>query len=389
MFRQYRIRNYSFPLVAACILLASMGIMVIGSAMESYQSRQTFGLVIGSILMVVLSLVDYTFLLHFRWIFYIGGCILLAGVLAVGRTVGGATRWIVIAGIQFQPSDLMKLVLILFFAGFFAHYEERINTFRTIFLSLVLLAVPLFLTLKEPDLSTSIATALVFCVIIFVAGLSFRIVIGVLAIAVPAMVIFLSRLLSGSSVLETNYQVYRILAWLHPDEYPEYSMQQQNSIIAIGSGQLFGKGLNNNAVNSVKNGNFISESQTDFIFAVAGEELGFAGCVVIVLLELIIGILCIRIALRARERSGALICIGMGSLVIIQSSLNIGVTTGLMPNTGITLPFFSYGVSSLVTFFSGIGICLNVGLQPKKEYVPRTPRPGSSASIQKEFRYIP
>lgn len=373
--------------MAAAVLLSSIGIMVIGSAQSSYQSRQTFGLIIGMAVMVVLSLVDYTFLLHFRWLFYIGGCLLLAAVLIFGQNIGGATRWISIAGIQFQPSDLMKLVLILFFSGFFAHFENRINTARIIFLSLLLAGIPLFLTLREPDLSTTIATAVVFCVIMFAAGLSMKIVIGVLAVAIPALMIFLNRILNSASGTR-NYQVYRILAWLHPSEYPEYSMQQQNSIIAIGSGELFGKGLNNNAVNSVKNGNFISESQTDFIFAVAGEELGFAGCVLIVLLELIIGILCFRIALRARDKSGSLICIGMGSLVIFQSALNISVTTGLMPNTGITLPFVSYGQTSLVTFFAGIGICLNVGLQPKKEYIPRRQEEGRAA-VRKTYRYLP
>ena len=240
----------------------------------------------------------------------------------------------------------------------------------------------------ESDLSTTIATAAAFCVIMFAAGLSMKIVIGVLAVAIPAVLIVLNRLLNQPGIGEKNYQVLRILAWLHPTQYPEAAMQQQNSIIAIGSGQLFGKGLNNDAINSVKNGNFISESQTDFIFAVAGEELGFAGCVLIVILELIIGLLCIRIAMRARDKAGALICIGMGSLILIQSTLNICVTTGLLPNTGITLPFVSYGNTSLVIFFAGIGVCLNVGLQPKKEYVPRRRGPGK-AEVRKTYRYLP
>ena len=121
-----------------------------------------------------------------------------------------------------------------------------------------------------------------------------------------------------------------------------------------------------NAVYSVKNGNFISEPQTDFIFAVAGEELGFIGCVAIVLLEILIAVMCIRIGLRAKQKSGSLICCGMGTLVLFQSFLNVGVTTGLLPNTGITLPFVSYGVTSLISFCMGIGICLNIGLQPRR-----------------------
>lgn len=387
MFRQYRIRDYSFPLMGACIMLALIGITVIGSAQSAYQSRQIYGLIIGLVAMVVLSLMDYTFLLHFRWIFYLVGCILLVAVLIFGRKIGGATRWISIAGVQFQPSDLMKMILILFFAGFFSRFEGKINSVRVLFLSLILIGIPLFLMLREPDLSTTIATAAVFCVIIFAAGLSLRIVIGILAVGIPAGLLLLSQLLNGA-IGHRNYQVLRILAWLHPEDYPELAMQQQNSIIAIGSGQLFGKGLNNDAVNSVKNGNFISESQTDFIFAVAGEELGFAGCVVIVLLELIIGLLCFRIALRARDKEGTLICVGVGSLILIQSTLNICVTTGLMPNTGITLPFVSYGLTSLVTFFAEIGVCMNVGLQPKKEYLPPQEGKGRTVTLG-GYRYQP
>ncbi len=365
MFRQYKLRNYSFLLIAAVISLSVIGIMVIGSAQRSSQIRQIVGLVIGVAAMIILSMIDYTWLLHFRWIYYIAGCGLLLAVLLFGEEVGGATRWIKI-GIQFQPSDLVKIILILFFAGMFAQYENKINTPGIIFSSLLLLGIPLFLIYKEPDLSTTIVTALVFCVIIFVAGLSFKIIFALLAVVVPSAVIFLTIVLRPDQTLLQDYQRNRIMAWLRPSEYTDNAAQQLNSIIAIGSGQLYGKGLNNNAVYSVKNGNFISEPQTDFIFAVAGEELGFIGCVAIVLLELLIAILCIRIGLKAKHRSGSIICSAMGTLIIFQSFLNIGVTTGLLPNTGITLPFVSYGVTSLICFCMGIGICLNIGLQPRR-----------------------
>ena len=339
--------------------------MIIGSAQQSSQSRQTFGLVIGIIVMFILSLVDYDTLVRMRWLIYLGGCVLLVAVLIVGITVGGASRWINI-GVQFQPSDLMKLCLILFFAGYFQRYDSHLNSFRVIVGSLAILMVPLFLIYKEPDLSTTIVTALVFCAIIFAAGLSWKIILAILAVAIPGAAIFLSLVLSPDQTLIKDYQRERIMSWLRPAEYSDTAYQQQNSIIAIGSGQLYGKGLNNNAVNSVKNGNFIAEPQTDFIFSVAGEELGFAGCVAIVLLEFFIAVMCLRIAMKARDKEGMLICVGVGSLIMFQSSLNIGVATGLMPNTGITLPFVSYGVTSLVTFFMEIGIVLNVGLQPKR-----------------------
>ena len=136
--------------------------------------------------------------------------------------------------------------------------------------------------------------------------------------------------------------------------------------MAIGSGKLVGKGLNNNTTTSVKNGNFILEPQTDFIFAIVGEELGFVGgCIVIALLLLIV-IQCILIGIRAQDLSGRIICCGVGGLIGVQSFVNISVATGLMPNTGVPLPFVSYGLTSLVSLYMGIGFVLNVGLQPKK-----------------------
>ncbi len=385
MFRQYKLKNYSFPLIAAVIALSVIGIMIIGSAQQSSQTRQTFGLVIGVIVMIAMSFFDYTVFVRMRWILFFIGCILLIAVLLIGVNVGGATRWINI-GVQFQPSDLMKMALIVFYAGYFQQNDAKLNTPRVLITSITILLVPLLLIYMEPDLSTTIVTALIFCVILFTAGLSWRIIIAILAVAVPSAAIFLSIVLSPEQELIADYQRNRILSWLRPMEYAEEAYQQQNSIIAIGSGQLYGKGLNNNAVNSVKNGNFIAEPQTDFIFAVAGEELGFAGCIAIVALELVIALLCIRIGLRAREKAGMLICMGVASLIMFQSSLNIGVATGLMPNTGITLPFVSYGVTSLVTFCMQIGLVLNVGLQPRRDPVESDPskrrfRPTYTASV--------
>ena len=156
------------------------------------------------------------------------------------------------------------------------------------------------------------------------------------------------------------------MGWLQPEKYADDAYQQQNSIMAIGSGQLLGKGLYNTDVNSVKNGNFISEPQTDFIFAVVGEEMGFLGSALIIILLLLITIECIIIAKRAKDLSGRLLCCGVVALIGFQSFVNICVVTGLMPNTGLPLPFVSYGLTSLVSSFIGIGLVLNVGLQPRK-----------------------
>ena len=162
-----------------------------------------------------------------------------------------------------------------------------------------------------------------------------------------------------------GYQLDRIRTWNDPEaeENSSGAIQQNNSITAIGSGQLTGKGLNNNSVSSANKGNFVAEIHNDFIFAVAGEELGFIGCCAIILILSLIVVQCIRIGRRAKDMAGMLIACGVGTLVAFQSFLNISVATGLLPNTGTTLPFVSYGLTSLWTFFMGMGFVLNVGLQ--------------------------
>lgn len=365
MLRQYKLSDYRFRLILWVLALSVLGILVIGSANDSYQKRQVFGLALGLTAMVVVSLLDYTWILNFYWLIYVFGVGLLASVLLFGTEVNGAKRWINI-GMRFQPSDIVKIMLILFLAKFFELHEEKISKWHMIFLSLLLVGVHLGLIYKEPDLSTTIVVALVFCVMIFMAGLSYKIVAGILVVCIPIAVIFMSIILQPDQTIIESYQLKRVYAWLRPEEYPQEAYQQQNSIVAIGSGQLYGKGLNNDDVGSVKNGGFVAEPQTDFIFAVAGEELGFIGCCIIVFLEFLIALECLMIGRRAKALSGTLICSGMSALIFFQSFVNISVATGLLPNTGITLPFVSYGLTSLVSFYIGIGFVLNVGLQTKK-----------------------
>lgn len=366
MLRQYRLSNYRFRLVFWMLALSILGILIIGSARESYQQRQIFGLVLGITAMIAVSLFDYTWVLNFYWLIYLIGSVLLGVVLLAGRNVNGATRWINIGGLQFQPSDIVKIMLILFFAKFFELHQDDVSRPRTVFLSVLLIGVQLALILREPDLSTSIVVAAVFCVVIFSAGLTYKVIGAVFAVFIPVAIIGVSILMQPETEQMGNYQLRRVYAWMKPEEYPQDAQQQTNSIIAIGSGQLYGKGLNNEDISSVKNGNYIPEPQTDFIFAVAGEELGFIGCCMIILLEFLIALECLLTGRQARSLSGTLICCGMAALIFFQSFLNVSVATGLMPNTGITLPFVSYGLTSLVSFYIGIGFVLNVGLQTRK-----------------------
>ena len=231
----------------------------------------------------------------------------------------------------------------------------------------MLLGIPFLLICTQPDLSTSIAVALIFVSLLFIAGLSYKIILTVLGISIPVGIVGFTYIIRAAET-SSDFHFGRIMAWLYPTDpkWSQVATQQQNSIMAIGSGQLWGKGLNNSVATSMKNANYIIEPQTDFIFSVAGEELGFVGTVTIIVLLLFIVIDCILIGRKAKDLSGRLICCGMAALIGFQSIFNIFVATGLMPNTGIPLPFVSYGLTSLLTLYMGIGFVLNVGLQPKK-----------------------
>ncbi len=369
MLKKYRVRDYDFKLIIMLIAITVVGILVIGSADRSYQSKQILGFVMGLFLMVVISLFDYSTFLNFYWIIYIGNLVLLLLVEFFGEKSNNAQRWVSIAGIRFQPSETAKILLILFYAQYIMKHKETISSLKTIISMLVLLSPPLLLIYRQPDLSTTIMIALLFCVLLFMGGLSYKIIFGVLAIAVPLFVIFLTLVLQPDQTLLKDYQQTRILAWLNPDEYStSEGYQQENSKMAIGSGELFGKGLNNNEISSVKNGNFISEPQTDFIFAIVGEELGFAGGCLVVGLLFLITLECLMIARKAKDIAGMLIATGMATVIGFQSFMNIGVATGIVPNTGIPLPFVSYGLTSLVSLYIGMGFVLNVRLQCVRKY---------------------
>lgn len=366
MFRQYQLRDFRLRLVVFVYAITILGILIIGSARAENQSQQLFGMVLGTIAMLAFALIDYHYMLNFYWLIYGFNMLLLIAVQLAGTRVNGAKRWLDLGVFRFQPSDLTKLLLILFFAKLFTKYRESINSWKVIFLSSVLLAIPLYFVYEQPDLSTSITIMFVFCVLIYIGGLSYKIIGAVLAILIPSAIIFINLIMQEGQQILDEYQFKRIMAWLNPAEYADDAYQQQNSIIAIGSGQLYGKGLYNNDISSVKNGNFIVEPQTDFIFAVTGEELGFIGCAAIIILLALIVMECLWIGKNTREQEGTIICCGIGGLIAFQSLVNICVATGLMPNTGITLPFVSYGLTSLVMLYMGIGIVLNIGLQPRK-----------------------
>ena len=365
--KNYNFRDYNFILIFEVLTLSIVGILAVGSALPSAQSKQILGVMMGLCMMLVISIIDYEWVLDLHWLIYGVNLFLLLWVEFFGVEYNGAQRWIDLKFTTLQPSDFTKIFMVLFFAKFIMDHENEMNDMKMIVKCVLLIIPSLFLIVTQPNLSNTICIALIFCVIMFLGGLSYKFIGIVLAIVVPALIIFLSLAATTGIPFLKEYQMERIYAWLRPEEYATSTgFQQQNSIMAIASGQLRGKGLNNNSFTSVKNGNFLLESETDFIFAIIGEELGFMGCCLVIILILLIIIQCIRIGHRAQNLAGQIICGGVAGMIGIQSFINMGVATGVLPNTGLSLPFVSAGLTSIVCFYMSIGFVLNVGLQPRK-----------------------
>lgn len=369
MLFDYEFKNFNYRFFLYVLMLNILGVLVIRSATNQDMAvvgKQIMGIVVGLAIVIGLSLLDYHRILSCSMVIYILSIVGLAAVLLFGRNVGGATRWLVLPLIgQLQPSEFVKIGLILFFAWFFSKNQERLNLVTTLALAAGLFVAPVFLIFSQPDLSTSIVMVVTFVCMLFVAGLSYRWIAGALAVLIPSGALFIYLLQYDMVPFLKGYQALRILAFVNKKKFAEQNLQQENSIMAIGSGMLKGKGLNNNTLASVKNGNFLSEEQTDFIFAVIGEELGFIGCTLVILLIALVVYELLGMAIKAKDMSGRLICVGLAALIAFQSFSNIAVATGIFPNTGLPLPFISYGVSSLLSIYLGVGVALNVGLQRK------------------------
>ncbi|MCC8126914.1 MAG: rod shape-determining protein RodA [Clostridiales bacterium] len=369
MLFDYQFKNYNFRLVLYALLLNFSGVLLIRSATNQdpvYVNKQILGILVGFVIAIILSLIDYHKIITAATGIYAGCLILLLAVLLIGKNVNNATRWLELPAIgQIQPSEFVKVGLIIFFAWFFNRSEEHINELKILIAAGCFFAIPFLLIFSEPDLSTGLVILFVFACMLYAARLSYRWIVAAAAVLIPCGALFVYLLQYDMVPFLKGYQATRILAFVNREQYAETNLQQNNSIMAIGSGMLHGKGLNNNTLASVKNGNFLSEEQTDFIFAVIGEELGFIGCVVVISLIALVVLECLLMAGRARDLSGRLLCVGMAALLAFQSFANIAVATGVFPNTGLPLPFISYGVSSLMSIYIGIGVILNVGLQRK------------------------
>lgn len=367
MLRQkYQFKNYNWLLVATVLVISCLGVLFINSADNSYTSKQFLGLLFCAGVMFFISVINYNFICDFSRILYVLNLILLLAVKLFGTNVGGATRWLNLGVTRIQPSEFTKIIMIIFVAVYIQEHEEDFDNWKVLVKLAALCAVPLLLVVIEPDLSTTLDITFILLAVIFVGGLNGKLIRRCILVLIPLSVLFLWYIQTPNQILLKDYQVTRIMTFLNPSKYADTTAyQQENSVMAIGSGQLYGKGLNNNTIADVNvtDTGLVSEQQTDFIFSVIGEEAGFIGSVIVIALLAIIVIQCLIIAQRAKNISGRLIATGTAALIGFQSFINIGVATHLLPNTGLPLPFMSYGLTSLLSCMVAIGMVVNIGLQ--------------------------
>ena len=350
--KKYDFKDFSFSLLAAALLLCLISVYCLfrsdGAGMAK---RQLIGVVLGLIVAIVGALIDYHLICKFAIMYYLIGIILLVLVRFTSFGIDydtGAYRWLAIGSVVIQPSELVKIILIIVLAVLFSKVKNKLNKWSIFALTVVIMMLPTSLILIQTDLSSSMVCMFIFAIMIFMAGLSLKIIGITLAVSVPVCAGLFWYVIQPGQKLLTNKQQLRILGFLNPEEYALTERYQQiNSVNAIAAGKVLGKTLG-------------------FVFSVLAEELGFLGCVLVIVLFAFIVFKCVLIARRTADFTGKMIAIGVSAMLAFQSFVNIGVATALLPNTGLPLPFLSYGLSSLLSNFLAIAMVLNVGLQKAK-----------------------
>ncbi|NPA16892.1 rod shape-determining protein RodA [Persephonella sp.] len=345
--------GYDFLLVALTVFLIGWGVLNIYSAtIHEYQNlyikQGIYGLA-GILIILIMPLINYRKLLTLSPFIYLAGVGLLVAVMFVGTTILGAKRWISLGIFTLQPSEFMKFVIILITAYILGHSREKLDM-KTVAVVLAVVSVPFVLTLKQPDLGTAVTLLIPVVGMLFVGGLDKKFIAGTAITLVIASPFIWEHL--------ADYQKKRILAFIDPESDPFKSAYHiLQSKIAVGSGQLTGKGFLQGTQSKLF---FLPEQHTDFIFATIGEEWGFVFSFTILLLYLLIGLRIIYWGTKVRDIEGKYICFGAATLIVTQAFINIAMTIGLAPVVGITLPFLSYGGSSMLTFSLIVGLVLSV-----------------------------
>jgi rod shape determining protein RodA len=361
MFRLSSFRDFDWPLLSLIGILSVISVLEIKSAtlmtkFRGFDHKQILFLLGGMALMFLISLVDYHRLLDLAPWAYGVGIVSLVAVKLVGTRVLGGRRWIALGPIHFQPSEWIKLILILVIARFFWSRVGRELTWTDILKAFILVGVPLLFVLKQPDLGTSLTYIPILLVGLFLGGIDWR----------KAAILLLAFALLGGIAYKSGkvlkpYQVARLTSFIDPDTDPKGSGYQiRQSLIAVGSGGIWGKGTNKGTQTQ---GDFLPIPYTDFIFAALCEEHGFLGALVVLILYFLILMRLIQNAQTASDLPGSFIVMGVVAVIVFQIAVNVGMVVGLMPVTGIPLPLLSYGGSSVLFTFLALGIVMNIRMR--------------------------
>lgn len=361
-------KYFDYTLLFIIIFLLGFGLIMLYSV-SSYEAQSTFGnsffylkkqasaMAGGFVVMLVISRIDYHIWQKFSLPLYGIAFLLCLAVIFVGEDANGQSRWLKIGGISLQPSELAKVGIIIFLAALLCKTARQIGKFVNV-IKVFCFAAPVILVIAYNNLSTAIIIAGIAFIMVFVVSPKYSHFIIMIVIAAVGIL--------GVTLLQSNYRSVRILAWLHPEQYPDDAYQTLQGLYAIGSGGLFGKGLGA----SMQKLGFVPEAQNDMVFSIICEELGlFGGICVIVLFVLMIWRFMV-IANNAADLYGSLVVIGIMAHISLQVLLNIAVVTNTMPNTGITLPFISYGGTSVMILLVEMGIALSVSRGIRLEETP-------------------
>jgi rod shape determining protein RodA len=360
------IRHVDPVLIAAAIGLAVIGLLAIYSATHQslaavgldpgrFVKRQLTFLAVALIVLMLAASFDYRLLKVYAGILYVSSLVLLILVRTpIGTSVKGAQRWFELFGFQLAPSEVAKLALIAMLAAFLSEVRGEL-TVQDVFRTAALAAVPALLVFLQPDLGSSIVFAAILVGVLVVAGARAR-YLGLLALTAVVLIV------AGFQVgLVREYQIERLRAFLDPASVSEDALHnREQAEIAIGSGGLMGVGY---LKGSQTNLDFVPEQHTDFVFTVVGEEFGFAGAVMLLSLYGLLLWRALRVAMLSRDPFGTYLAAGIASMLALQMFVNVGMNVGIMPITGIPLPFVSYGGSSLLLNFAAVGLLLNVHMR--------------------------
>ncbi len=364
------VRHIDFWLLGAMIALEILSLPLIDSATHGadghyYLKRQLVMIAVSSVALVVGTFVDYRDLIRLSpWLFG-ANVVLLLSLRFIGKTVGGSTRWIPLGVFDLQPSELQKIVTILFTARMLRSKETYHDSWWDLLPIYAWMVVPIVLILWQPDLGTAISIAVIGTGVIYFSGTPGKVILSLVALGMVAVLIVLGLYwFAGLPLPIEQHWVDRIVSAFNPEKDPlGLGYQVLQSKIAIGSGGLWGKGLGQGTQNRL---DFIPEQQTDFIFSVVGEELGFVGTLCVLSLYALIVYRCLIVAVGSLDKEGILVAGGVFTMFLFQVLVNVGMTMGIMPVTGIPLPFLSYGGTALIVNAFCVGLVLNVSWKRHK-----------------------